>query len=77
MQKKKVATSAQRRAFRSITTKSERQNLRSASGSKGSYAKRVAQSGSALRKDRIAKGLNPNTGKKATAARAHTRIKRV
>jgi hypothetical protein len=61
--KKPVASKAQRKAYRSITTPAERKAQRATSG-KGAYAKLVAGTGKALRKSRKAAGYNPSTGKK-------------
>ncbi len=70
--KKKVASSAQRRAYRSVTTKKQRKTERKAVG-KGQFSKNVAASGSSIRQSRNAAGTNPNTGKPKTGKTAKTK----
>lgn len=63
--KKPVASQKLRRAYRSVTTKTERQAARKAVG-KGAYAKMVKRAGTQLRKARRARGANLDTGGKTT-----------
>ncbi len=63
MAHKKVASSAARRAYRSSTTKKQRVTERKRVG-KAQMSKTIKAVGGAIRKNRISKGLNPNTGKK-------------
>lgn len=62
--RKPLATSAQRRAYRSVTTRAQRQALRAAQPSKRSYARIVGSAGAQIRQSRLAQGLNPNDGTK-------------
>lgn len=70
---KKTATTAQRRAYRSVTTKKQRKKERASVG-KGQYAKNVKAIGGAMRKSRKAEGTNVNTGAAPTKSKKVAKV---